>query len=115
MVSQSQQTNSGEKRHQQRGGVIDTSLENGGARNHSVQDADIAQLTEEEQCMLRRQIDTLGTEIDILTLFRYATKHDLLVISISSVSAICGGGILPLMSVCSIQSYLQFVFKTDEI
>ncbi len=67
-------------------------------------DALIAHLPEEEQRVLRVQLDELKANISFFGLWRYATKIDLLIIVISAVCAIAAGAALPLFTVC-INSY----------
>jgi len=96
MASQPRKTDPGKVHHE---GQANTRLINLGIKDDKVQDSDFAHLTEHEQLILKRQIDVPDAEIGLTTMFRYATKNDLLIIFISSLCAIIGGGILPLMSV----------------
>jgi hypothetical protein len=114
MASQPRETDLGEKGKVQRGGGTNTRLNNFGTKDDKVQDADFAHLTEHEQLILKRQIEVPDAEIGLTTMFRYATKNDLLIIFISSLCAIIGGGILPLMSVSLFCLYAQKLFNTDE-
>ncbi|OJJ64851.1 hypothetical protein ASPSYDRAFT_139835 [Aspergillus sydowii CBS 593.65] len=62
-------------------------------------DALIAHLPEEEQRVLRVQLDELKANISFFGLWRYATKIDLLIIVISAVCAIAAGAALPLFTI----------------
>lgn len=63
-------------------------------------DALIAHLPEEEQRVLRTQLDELKGNISFFGLWRYATKIDLLIIVVSAICAIAAGAALPLFTVC---------------
>lgn len=72
---------------------------NVGINDDNGQDADFAHLTEREKSILKRQIDVLDTKVGLTTMFGFATRNDLIVIYISGICAMIGGGILPIMSV----------------
>lgn len=67
-------------------------------------------LTEQEQRILDRQIDTPLVKISYFTLYRYATKVDLIIIAISSICAIAAGSVFPLMT-ASIPNHFLFEFR----
>ncbi|CZR68534.1 related to multidrug resistance protein [Phialocephala subalpina] len=54
--------------------------------------------TEQEQRILDRQIDTPLVKISYFMLYRYATKVDLIIITISTICAIAAGSVFPLMT-----------------
>lgn len=52
-----------------------------------------------EREILQRQLHVPEVKVNYFTLFRYATRNDLLIIILSSVCAIGGGAAMPLMTV----------------
>ncbi|KAK4994300.1 hypothetical protein LTR66_005649, partial [Elasticomyces elasticus] len=56
-------------------------------------------LPEHERRILKRQVDVPPVKVTFKTLFRYATRNDILIIVLSSLCAIVGGAIMPLMTV----------------
>ena len=52
-----------------------------------------------EREIVKRQLDIPTVSVTFRTLYRYATKVDLLIIAVSSVCAIAGGAVMPLMTV----------------
>lgn len=63
-------------------------------------DADpYAALAPEEAAILKRQVETPDIKVGIVSLYRYATRIDLILIFIGAVCAIASGAILPLMTV----------------
>ena len=56
-------------------------------------------LTEDEQRILDRQLDTPTVKVSYFMLYRYATKTDLAIVAVASVCAITAGVVLPLMTV----------------
>lgn len=62
-------------------------------------DAAFAHLPEHEQAILKKQLDIPTVAINYIKLYRYATRVDLIIIAISSLCAIIGGAVLPLMTV----------------
>ena len=58
-----------------------------------------AHLLPEERNIIKRQLDTPSVKITYKTLYRYATKNDLLIVIISAICAIAGGAVMPLMTV----------------
>lgn len=66
-----------------------------------------AHLPPHEREIIKRQLHTPSDPVSYWTLFRYATRNDLIIISISAVCAIIGGAIMPLMTV-SCDAYEQF-------
>lgn len=69
---------------------------------NNVKDGDeaLAHLPEHEREILKRQLEILPVKLNFFSLFRYATKVDLLIIVISVICAIVGGAVVPLMTVC---------------
>ena len=58
-----------------------------------------AHLPEHEKAIVKRQLDIPTVKVTYKTLFRYSTKNDLIIIIISSICAIAGGAVMPLMTV----------------
>ncbi|KAF2970460.1 hypothetical protein GQX73_g3168 [Xylaria multiplex] len=56
-------------------------------------------LPENEATILRRQVTTPEVKTGFATLYRYATRNDLLIIFVSSIAAIGAGAALPIMTV----------------
>ena len=56
-------------------------------------------LPEYEREVLKRQLDTKETHVTPFTLFRYATRNDLLIMLVSAICAIAAGAALPLMTI----------------
>ena len=52
-----------------------------------------------EREIVKRQLDIPTVSVNYKTLYRYATKMDLIIIAVSSVCAIAGGAVMPLMTV----------------
>jgi len=64
-----------------------------------VEENELAHLPAEEAEVLRRQIHIPSVNLTFFSLFRFATKNDLLFIFVGVVTSIVGGAILPLMTV----------------
>ena len=60
-----------------------------------------AHLPEHEREIVKRQLDIPAVVVTFKTLYRYATRNDLIIIAISSLCAIIGGAVMPLMTVCN--------------
>ena len=65
-----------------------------------------AHLPEHEKEIVRRQLDIPAVTVNYKTLYRYATRNDLLIIVISSICAIAGGAVMPLMTVISLAAMI---------
>ena len=61
-------------------------VDNSGAQN--IETDPLAHLPEHEQQILRRQLDTTQIKVGVRTLYRYATRIDLLIMAVCAVSAI---------------------------
>lgn len=59
----------------------------------------LGHLPPEEAEIIRRQLDMPKVELSYFSLFRFATRNDLLIMALSSVAAIIGGAVMPLMTV----------------
>ncbi|KAI0407183.1 P-loop containing nucleoside triphosphate hydrolase protein [Xylaria palmicola] len=55
-------------------------------------------LTDHEQTIIKRQVDLPAVDVKFTSLYRYATRNDLIIIAISIVGAIAGGAATPLMT-----------------
>lgn len=74
------------------------------SRDKRADDADntddlYAHLPQHEADVLRRQVATPEVRTGVLTLYRYTSRNDLLVIIVSAITAIASGAALPLMTV----------------
>lgn len=58
-----------------------------------------AHLPPEEKEIVKRQLHTPTVTVTFKTLYRYATRNDLIIIAISALCAIGGGAVMPLMTV----------------
>ncbi|KAI4107579.1 MAG: hypothetical protein L6R37_001539 [Teloschistes peruensis] len=58
-----------------------------------------AHLPPHEKEIVKRQLDIPPVTVTFKTLYRYATRNDLIIISISAIAAIGGGAVMPLMTV----------------
>ena len=63
-----------------------------------------AHLPEHEKAIIKRQLDLPTVTVTFKTLYRYATRNDLIIVAISVVAAIIGGAAMPLMTVRSYES-----------
>lgn len=72
-----------------------------------------AHLPENEREILKRQLDTPPANISYLSLYRYATKLEWVIIAVSSICAIAAGAVLPLMTVVfgSLSGTFQGMFQ----
>ncbi|KAL8908502.1 MAG: hypothetical protein Q9171_005420 [Xanthocarpia ochracea] len=58
-----------------------------------------AHLPSQEREIVKRQLDIPQVAVKFTTLYRYATRNDLIIIVISAIAAIAGGAVMPLMTV----------------
>ena len=58
-----------------------------------------AHLPENEKAIVKRQLDIPTVTVTFKTLYRYATRNDLIIIAVSCICAIAGGAVMPLMTV----------------
>lgn len=65
-----------------------------------------AHLPEYEKDIVKKQLDIPSVSVTYKTLYRYATKNDIIIIVISALCAIAGGAALPLMTVGIFKFYL---------
>lgn len=56
-------------------------------------------LPEHEAAILRRQVDIPPVKVTYRMLYRYATRNDLLIMTLSGFCAIVGGAVMPLMTI----------------
>ncbi|KAL9055149.1 MAG: hypothetical protein Q9162_003727 [Coniocarpon cinnabarinum] len=77
-------------------------------------------LPENERAILKRQIEAQETKVTFFTLFRYATRNDLLILFISAACATAAGAVLPLMTIIfgslasSFQDYFNGTVNGDQ-
>ena len=60
-----------------------------------------AHLPPNEKEIVKRQLAIPSVTVTYKTLYRYATRNDLIIVAISAISAIAAGAVTPLMTVCS--------------
>ena len=60
---------------------------------------DLSRLPEHEQAIIKRQLEVPPVKVTFTSLYRYATKKDLIIIAISALCAIAAGAAVPLMTV----------------
>ncbi|CAF9914129.1 MAG: GTPase-activating protein [Alectoria fallacina] len=58
-----------------------------------------AHLPPHEKEIVKKQLDIPEVKVTFKTLYRYATRNDLIIIAISCICAIAGGAVMPLMTV----------------
>jgi ATP-binding cassette subfamily B (MDR/TAP) protein 1 len=58
-----------------------------------------AHLPDHEKEIVKRQLDVPAVKVGFATLYRYATRNDMIIIVISAICAIAGGAVMPLMTV----------------
>ena len=63
-----------------------------------------AHLPPHEKEIVKRQLDIPEVKVTFRTLYRYATRNDCIIIAISSLCAIAGGAVMPLMTVSTLLS-----------
>ena len=83
---------------------------------HDVKEGDeaYAHLPPHEREIVKRQLHIPDVKVNFKTLFRYATRNDLIIIVISCISAIAGGAVLPLMTVNTAPFFLlMFILLTS--
>ena len=61
-----------------------------------------AHLPPHEKEVVKRQLDIPEVKVTFKTLYRYATRNDCIIIAISSLCAIAGGAVMPLMTVSTL-------------
>ncbi|KAL8952455.1 MAG: hypothetical protein Q9222_001646 [Ikaeria aurantiellina] len=72
-----------------------------------------AHLPSHERDIIRRQLDIPPAAVTFKTLYRYATRNDILIVVISAIAAIGGGAVMPLMTIIfgqltgTFQNYFQ--------
>src|SRR5436853_124806 len=67
--------------------------------NKEDEDYDLSRLPEHEQAIIKRQLEVPPAKVTFITLYRYATRNDLIIIIISAICAIAGRAQVPLMMV----------------
>ncbi|KAK1052478.1 GTPase-activating protein [Friedmanniomyces endolithicus] len=63
------------------------------------EDTILSHLPEHEAAILKRQLDIPPVKLTYKSLYRYATRNDLLLMVLSSICAIVGGAVMPLMTI----------------
>ncbi len=67
-----------------------------------------AHLPDHEKVIVKRQLAIPEVKVSFVTLFRYATRNDLIILVISAICAIVGGAVMPLMTVCASRVLSEF-------
>ncbi|PGH18238.1 hypothetical protein AJ79_00577 [Helicocarpus griseus UAMH5409] len=62
-------------------------------------DAALAHLPEHEQQIIKEQLYIPPVKVNYLTLYRYATTNDILILILSAIGAIAGGAVMPLFTI----------------
>lgn len=72
-----------------------------------------AHLDPQEAAILKRQVETPDVKVGLATLYRYATRIDLILLFIGSVCSIASGVIMPLMTIIfgSLQATFAGIFN----
>lgn len=70
-------------------------------------------LPEHERAILKRQTDVPEVNVSYITLYRYATKMDILILVVSAISAIAAGAAMPLMTVSTNLYTLFLILSAD--
>lgn len=61
-----------------------------------------AHLPPHEQEIIKRQLAIPEVKVNYRTLYRYATRNDMIIVTVSTLCAVAGGAVMPLMTVsCS--------------
>ena len=68
-----------------------------------------AHLPPHERDIVKRQLDIPEVKVTYKTLYRYATRYDLIIIAISAICSIAGGAVMPLMTVSTVSSRFRNV------
>ena len=74
-----------------------------------------AHLSPHEKEIVKRQLAIPEVNVTYKTLYRYATTNDLIIIFVSSICAIAGGAVMPLMTVSTLSSHLRSTQIAHEI
>lgn len=68
-------------------------------QNAKAEDDPLAHLPPNEQEIIRRQLEIPEVKLNYFTLFRYATKNDLILIFTAALASIIAGAVMPLMTI----------------
>lgn len=74
-----------------------------------------AHLPPHEREIVKKQLANPSVTVTYKTLFRYATRNDIIIILISTLCAIAGGSVQPLMTVSCLTHERQESWKADAI
>ena len=67
-----------------------------------------AHLPPNEKEIVKKQLDIPSVTVTFKTLYRYATRNDLLIVFISAIAAVAGGAVMPLMTVRTASYLLNY-------
>lgn len=95
---------------------LDSQLPEEKAKDGEEETDPFAHLPENEQQILKRQLDIPPVKVGFFDLYRFATRNDLIIVSISALAAIIGGALMPLMTVIfgSLAGTFQGYFQGTE-
>jgi len=65
----------------------------------SKEDDPLGHLPPEEAEIIRKQLDIPNVNLNYFSLFRYASRNDIIIIVISAITAVIGGAAMPLMTI----------------
>jgi ATP-binding cassette subfamily B (MDR/TAP) protein 1 len=68
-------------------------------RKEEEEDDPFKHLPQHEKEILKRQLDIPAAKVNYMTLYRYATRNDKIILVIASLAAVIGGALMPLMTV----------------
>lgn len=101
----------GEKHAQSSGSSLDDVAKLKEIDSHIVEVSEVkegeeayAHLPPHEKEIVKRQLDIPEVKVTFTTLYRYATRNDLIIVAISCICAIAGGAVMPLMTVSTLSS-----------
>ena len=72
-----------------------------------------AHLPEHEKEVVKRQLDIRPVKVTYWTLYRYATRNDIIILVVSAICAIAGGAVMPLMTVSRLLRISQVCLSED--
>lgn len=73
-------------------------------------DAELAHLPQSERDVLKEQLLIENTKVTYFTLYRYATRNDIIALVVCSIAALAAGAALPLFTVCVGYIYIPMLF-----
>lgn len=74
------------------------------ANEEEDEDAVFAHLPDHEKAILKEQLHIPDVKVSFVGLYRYASTNDLIVLAVSAICSIAAGAIMPLFTVCCLDS-----------